>query len=240
MQKDRRDRPLFLLAACLGCALFAETQAAEPWHENLYVGVQAGESTLYNSGHRDVHGKIISSTWTREWTDHSSTSLSAKIGYWISPYFAAEASYWDFGEGTYNELRISGGPILNTDITDRYVGVVTKAKGFAAGIVASYPWHSWRISAKLAALNNEVRNRGTGVGTTRVLLPPGQPQVSRSIALDESFGNTRALYGASVSYTFADHFIVEADWRTARRIGEQTYFDGLNVKTLGLGVQYRF
>jgi hypothetical protein len=249
MQMDRGIRTSIRPSAVLSsvAAVFfhsifiGSANAAEPFPHGLYLGVQAGESTLYNVRYRENRGKFFSTLATREWTDRSSNSYSGTIGYRIIPYFAVEVGYWDFGEGTFNEQRDQNSFTFNGIDRERYIGVNTAAKGRAAGIVASYPWRNWRVSAKLSALKKEIENAGKGVRTAApVPFPPGQSPVVSTVALSESYKNTTALYGVSLSYTFADHYVIEADWRTAKHLGDQAYFDGLNVKVVGLGVQYCF
>jgi hypothetical protein len=215
--------------------------ADEPSSRALYIGILAGQSKFNNSRYLDRSGNSVNTTATREWTDQSSNSLSAVVGFWINPYFAVEASYWDFGEGQFNEERATNlTPFGSGTRRDRFVGSIVTAKGYAGGIVGSFPWRSFRVSAKVSALKNEVTSSGAGVRTTTMTFPLGQPPVLSTVEMAESYKNTTALYGASLSYTWLNHYVVEFDWRNARHLGDQRYFDGLNVSAVGLGIAYRF
>jgi hypothetical protein len=244
---DRRMRNLHnaiarrCATAMLGClALATAAHAEDPMKRGFFLAVYGGQSKLYNSRHLDSASKIIVSSAGREWTDQSSDTRSATVGYWINRHFAVEASYWDFGDGTFNEYRETNSSFFNERIQERFIDIKTAAKGYSGGVIVSYPWKNWRVSAKISGLKHEVTQSGNGLRTTTLRLPPGQPPVTSSLVMSDSFGNTTAMYGAAISYTWAGHFVVEADWRLAKHLGEQVHFDGLNVSVLGVGLQYRF
>jgi hypothetical protein len=218
---------------------FSTAHAAES-ARRFYVGVLYGESTLSNPRYKDTGGKIVQSVASRQWVDQTSKVRSISAGFSINPFFAVEAGYWNFGEGVFAEHRETNTPVFDEQIRERFESVETSAKGYAAGIVASYPWKNWKASAKIGALKHELTQSGSGVKTATRRIPPGQLPVTTAIVLEDSFDNTTAFFGAALGYTWANRYALEVDWRTARHLGDQVHFDGLSVKSLGIGAQFRF
>jgi hypothetical protein len=120
-QSFKADRGHLLSVLLLTVCVVLPASAAD---RGFYAGINVG-SSMFDSDHTIVSGKIITTTVTRTWTDDSSLAWSADVGYQLNRYIGIEASYWDLGSAAYDQTRtyliIVRAPRCRSD--DREVGV---------------------------------------------------------------------------------------------------------------------
>jgi hypothetical protein len=230
-QSFKADRGHLLSVLLLTVCVVLPASAAD---RGFYAGINVG-SSMFDSDHTIVSGKIITTTVTRTWTDDSSLAWSADVGYQLNRYIGIEASYWDLGSAAYDQTSTEDA-FGNQTISHLVANI--SVTGPVLGVRGSLPLGKWELNGRLSALFASVDTSGP-LDITRITVGPGGQTIHTSSWFSESNHFTSPFFGAGVSYHAGEHFVVSADWILTRDFSDSGQ-DRFEVTILTLGLHYRF
>jgi opacity protein-like surface antigen len=156
--------------------------------------------------------------------DDGSVAWGVGVGYRLNRYLAAEVEYIDFGTTDIVEHYSvpNMGPIpFPTEFDKDYSSRVT---GPAMSVVGTLP-----IGERV-----ELFVRGGALFASRHI------EIGSVGTFDEKFASTVWLAGAGVSWSFAQHWGVRAEYQLTDELDENIVAGETRVKRLSLGVLFRF
>ncbi len=180
---------------------------------------------------------VVASGGVTRWSsDCSATSscetrgnaVTARAGYWFTPYFALEARYVDLGK--MSAEFPAGIGFTDTTSTVIYASGEQRASGGGAGVVVSFPVGAgFTVGAVGGFMRLKSRSRTT--------IPDFGAGLGNSLSDETSQSATRGYYGLRVGYPVWKD--IDASLEAERY---RPAFEGgnLSVDVFALGLTYRF
>ena len=199
--------------------------AQEP---HIYAGGQVGQSK-YKDDIQDVDAglqaslgvPILSSTST---LDDSDTGFGAVLGYRLSPFFGAEASYYRLGKENYNSNLV--GNVSGVGPTPITASFQAKTTGFGVSGLAFLPIkQNWEIYGRggLLLANTDLDTSVTALGTTN--------------GFSTSADSSDFFVGVGASYYYKEQWDVRVEFQRFLDIGNDDTGE-VDIDLIGLQVLY--
>ena len=217
MKFARMMRPLVL---CAGLGLAASAHA-----EGWYVVVFGGEASSEGLDQDELDTSLVDAGFDLQSSslDDSDTGFGATLGYRVNENFAAELSYVDLGDVTYQASNEQANP-ANESVT-----LDTSAAGPVFSLLGILPVaERWDVYARagLALMDSEGEATATvGDVTDRI---------------SDSTNRSNVVFGAGVNYDASDRFGLQLEWDRYFDVGSEEIVGESDIDLFSLGLRYNF
>ena len=217
MKFARMMRPLVL---CAGLGLAASAHA-----EGWYAVVFGGEASSEGLDQNELDAALVDAGFDLQSSslDDSDTGFGATLGYQVNENFAAELSYVDLGDVSYQASNEQANPANETLTLD------TSAAGPVFSLLGILPiGERWGIygRAGLALMDSEGEATATvGDVTDRI---------------SDSTNRSNLVAGAGVNYAVSDRFGLRLEWDRYFDVGSEEIVGESDIDLFSLGLRYNF
>ena len=217
MKFARMMRPLVL---CAGLGLAASAHA-----EGWYAVVFGGEASSEGLDQNELDAALVDAGFDLQSSslDDSDTGFGATLGYQVNENFAAELSYVDLGDVSYQASNEQANPANETLTLD------TSAAGPVFSLLGILPiGERWGIygRAGLALMDSEGEATATvGDVTDRI---------------SDSTNGSNLVAGAGVNYAVSDRFGLRLEWDRYFDVGSEEIVGESDIDLFSLGLRYNF
>ena len=206
------------LAACMAAARTAA--AAE---RGFYVGGHIGQSSkdaprdFYELFNDDIQSFAFF-TPAQETTsfDDSDTAYGLSVGYRLTPHFALEASFNNFGEVRFQSRSAGNFPLEAGELD---VDIVSETTGFVFSALGVLPLsRDWELFGRAGALfaDNKIRIEVNARG--QQFIPP----LGNNFSGSDSQGTTNFFAGIGVSRRFLEIYDVRLEYQRGFDVGDES------------------
>ncbi len=217
MKFARLMSPLLL---CAGLGLAASAHA-----EGWYVVVFGGEASSEGLDQDELDTSLVDAGFDLQSSslDDSDTGFGATLGYKVNENFAAELSYVDLGDVSYQASNGQASPANESATLD------TSAAGPVFSLLGILPvGERWDVYARagLALMDSE--------GEAAVTVGDVTDRVS------DSTNRSNLVFGAGVDYDVNDRFGLQLEWDRYFDVGSEEIVGESDIDLFSLGLRYYF
>ncbi len=217
MKFARMMSPLLL---CAGLGLAASAHA-----EGWYVVVFGGEASSEGLDQDELDTSLVDAGFDLQSSslDDSDTGFGATLGYKVNENFAAELSYVDLGDVSYQASNGQASPANESATLD------TSAAGPVFSLLGILPvGERWDVYARagLALMDSE--------GEAAVTVGDVTDRVS------DSTNRSNLVFGAGVDYDVNDRFGLQLEWDRYFDVGSEEIVGESDIDLFSLGLRYYF
>jgi opacity protein-like surface antigen len=208
------------LLVCAGLGLAASANA-----EGWYVVVFGGESSAEGLDQGELDASLVDVGFDLQSSslDDSDTGFGATVGYQVSKNFAAELSYVDLGEVTYDASNEQASP------ANESVALSASAAGPVLSFLGILPvGEHFEVYGRAGLALMDVEGEGAvTVG---------------DVTIRDSASTTRSnmVLGGGVQYNINDRFGVQLEWDRHFDVGSEDITGESDVDLFALGLRYNF
>lgn len=205
---------------CAGLGLAASAQA-----EGSYVVVFGGATSAEGLNQNALDASLLDAGFDLQESslDDSDTGFGATLGYQVNENFAAELSYVDLGEATYDANNAQANP------ANESVALSTSAAGPVLSLLGILP----------------VSSRFDVYGRAGLALMDVEGEASSTIGdvtdrISDSTTRSNLVLGAGGQYSFNDRFAVRLEWDRHFEVGSEDITGESDIDLFALGLRYNF
>lgn len=209
------------LVLCAGLGL-ATSAHAEGW----YAVVFGGESSAEGLHQDQIDDALVGAGFDLQSSslDDSDTGFGATLGYQVNPHFAAELSYVDLGETSYDASNEQASP------ANESFALTSSAAGPVLSFLGILPVGSSRFEvygrAGLALMDVE----GEAAATVGDVVTRDRASTTRS----------NLVFGGGVQYGINDRFGVRLEWDRHFDVGSEDITGESDIDLFALGLRVNF
>ena len=213
-------RILSPLLVCAGLGLAASANA-----EGWYVVVFGGEASSEGLDQDELDASLVDVGFDLQSSslDDSDTGFGAALGYQVNENFAAELSYVDLGDVSYQASNEQANP-ANESVT-----LDTSAAGPVFSLLGILPvGERWDLygRAGLALMDSEGEASATAGDVTD--------------RISDSTNRSNMVLGAGVQYDVSDRFGIQLEWDRYFDVGSEEIVGESDIDLFALGLRYNF
>jgi OOP family OmpA-OmpF porin len=213
-------RILSPLLVCAGLGLAASANA-----EGWYVVVFGGEASSEGLDQDELDASLVDVGFDLQSSslDDSDTGFGATLGYQVNENFAAELSYVDLGDVSYQASNEQANP-ANESVT-----LDTSAAGPVFSLLGILPvGERWDLygRAGLALMDSEGEASATAGDVTD--------------RISDSTNRSNMVLGAGVQYDVSDRFGIQLEWDRYFDVGSEEIVGESDIDLFALGLRYNF
>jgi OOP family OmpA-OmpF porin len=208
------------LLVCAGLGLAASAHA-----EGWYVVVFGGEASSEGLDQDELDASLVDVGFDLQSSslDDSDTGFGATLGYQVNENFAAELSYVDLGDVSYQASNEQANP-ANESVT-----LDTSAAGPVFSLLGILPvGERWDLygRAGLALMDSEGEATATAGDVTD--------------RISDSTDRSNMVLGAGVQYDVSDRFGIQLEWDRYFDVGSEEIVGESDIDLFALGLRYNF
>jgi OOP family OmpA-OmpF porin len=208
------------LLVCAGLGL-----AASAHGEGWYVVVFGGEASSEGLDQDELDASLVDVGFDLQSSslDDSDTGFGATLGYQVNENFAAELSYVDLGDVSYQASNEQANP-ANESVT-----LDTSAAGPVFSLLGILPvGERWDLygRAGLALMDSEGEATATAGDVTD--------------RISDSTNRSNMVLGAGVQYDVSDRFGIQLEWDRYFDVGSEEIVGESDIDLFALGLRYNF
>lgn len=208
------------LVLCAGLGL-ATPAHAEGW----YAVVFGGEASSEGLDQDELDASLVDAGFDLQSSslDDSDTGFGATLGYQVNENFAAELSYVDLGDVSYQASNEQANP-ANESVT-----LDTSAAGPVFSLLGILPvGERWDLygRAGLALMDSEGEATATAGDVTD--------------RISDSTNRSNMILGAGVQYDVSDRFGLRLEWDRYFDVGSEEIVGESDIDLFSLGLRYNF
>ena len=208
------------LLVCAGLGLAASANA-----EGWYVVVFGGEASSEGLDQDELDASLVGVGFDLQSSslDDSDTGFGATLGYQVNENFAAELSYVDLGDVSYQASNEQANP-ANESVT-----LDTSAAGPVFSLLGILPvGERWDLygRAGLALMDSEGEASATAGDVTD--------------RISDSTNRSNMVLGAGVQYDVSDRFGIQLEWDRYFDVGSEEIVGESDIDLFALGLRYNF
>ena len=208
------------LLVCAGLGL-ATSAHAEGW----YAVVFGGEASSEGLDQDELDASLVDAGFDLQSSslDDSDTGFGATLGYEVNENFAAELSYVDLGDVSYQASNEQANP-ANESVT-----LDTSAAGPVFSLLGILPvGERWDLygRAGLALMDSEGEATATAGDVTD--------------RISDSTNRSNMVLGAGVQYDVSDRFGLRLEWDRYFDVGSEEIVGESDIDLFSLGLRYNF
>jgi OOP family OmpA-OmpF porin len=208
------------LLVCAGLGLAASAHA-----EGWYVVVFGGEASSEGLDQDELDASLVDVGFDLQSSslDDSDTGFGATLGYQVNENFAAELSYVDLGDVSYQASNEQANP-ANESVT-----LDTSAAGPVFSLLGILPvGERWDLygRAGLALMDSEGEATATAGDVTD--------------RISDSTNRSNMVLGAGVQYDVSDRFGIQLEWDRYFDVGSEEIVGESDIDLFALGLRYNF
>jgi OmpA-OmpF porin, OOP family len=208
------------LLVCAGLGLAASANA-----EGWYVVVFGGEASSEGLDQDELDASLVDVGFDLQSSslDDSDTGFGATLGYQVNENFAAELSYVDLGDVSYQASNEQANP-ANESVT-----LDTSAAGPVFSLLGILPvGERWDLygRAGLALMDSEGEASATAGDVTD--------------RISDSTNRSNMVLGAGVQYDVSDRFGLSLEWDRYFDVGSEEIVGESDIDLFALGLRYYF
>ena len=213
-------RILSPLLVCAGLGLATSAQA-----EGWYAVVFGGEASSEGLDQDELDASLVDAGFDLQSSslDDSDTGFGASLGYQVNENFAAELSYVDLGDVSYEASNEQANP-ANESVT-----LDTSAAGPVFSLLGILPvGERWDLygRAGLALMDSEGEATATAGDVTD--------------RISDSTNRSNMVLGAGVQYDVSDRFGLRLEWDRYFDVGSEEIVGESDIDLFSLGLRYNF
>jgi OmpA-OmpF porin, OOP family len=192
-----------------------------PAHAEWYGGITAGESrTKLNADNLNTQFLDFGYSDAQTQTDTRGAAFRVFGGYQLNRYIGIETGYADLGKSS---IRTN---VVPTGTFERRI----KTTGFDISVVGTLPvTNKFALFARAGAFMSERKTSFATSGDVELL----------SGVHGSTERQTKATFGAGVSYDFTKNIALRAETLQTRKYADELLSQNRNIDTYSIGVQYR-
>ena len=208
------------LLVCAGLGLATSAQA-----EGWYAVVFGGEASSEGLDQDELDASLVDAGFDLQSSslDDSDTGFGATLGYEVNENFAAELSYVDLGDVSYEASNEQANP-ANESVT-----LDTSAAGPVFTLLGILPvGERWDFygRAGLALMDSEGEASATSGDVTD--------------RISDSTNRSNMILGAGVQYDVSDRFGLRLEWDRYFDVGSEEIVGESDIDLFSLGLRYNF
>jgi opacity protein-like surface antigen len=206
------------LLVCAGLG-FAASAHAEGW----YAVIFGGEASSEGLDQDELDAGLVAAGFDLQSSslDDSDTGFGATLGYQVNENFAAELSYMDLGEVSYQASNEQANP------ANESAALETSAAGLVLSFLGILP-----VSSHVEVY-----------GRAGIALMDVEGELSATIGdvtdrISDSTDRSNMVLGAGAQYSFNDRFGVRLEWDRHFDLGSEEIIGESDVDLFSLGLRY--